>query len=67
MDKGNGVFERLSDIAAKKFIGTSVRTKIFSVGEEVEIKESRFKIIGIGKREMRLKLLPKYDHELIGQ
>jgi len=35
---------------------------VFSIGEVVEVKEGKFKIVAIGKRFMRLESLPRsYD------
>ncbi len=31
---------------------------VFSVGEEIEIKNSKFKVLSLGKNYMKLKLLP---------
>lgn len=31
---------------------------VFTVGEEIEIKGTRFKIMAMGRREMRLRSLP---------
>jgi hypothetical protein len=69
MDQGNGIFKQLEEFEMRKLVDTNpqLKKKIFSVGEHVEIKDSRFKIIGIGKREMRLKLIPDNPHELINK
>ena len=65
MDTGKGHFENfkgekeLND-RMKELI--SLREKIgsvFRVGEILEIKDSKFKIRSIGKREMRLRLMEK--------
>ena len=34
---------------------------MFTKGEVIELKNSSFRIVSIGKNEMRLKLLPKFD------
>ena len=65
MDSGNGNFERFDNdqklnermeelIKLREKVGS-----IFRVGEIVELKDSRFKIRSIGKREMRLRLMPR--------
>jgi hypothetical protein len=66
MDSGNGEFVRYENDQTPKDIAELEKVygkvcSIFRVGEIVEIKESRFKIKAIGKREMRLRLLPRKD------
>jgi hypothetical protein len=39
----------------------------FSVGENFKLKDSVFSIIGVGKTEMRLKLIPDFKHEIINR
>ena len=63
MDTGTGNFARLSPQAAESMMNVEYEKlegipSVFSKGEEVEIKNSRFKILSIGQKEMRLKLLP---------
>jgi len=62
MDTGNGRFKMLDEFMTKKIIDKrpEERERIFRVGEEVQIKGSRFRITHIKERgDMRLKLLPK--------
>lgn len=64
MDSGNGEFMRYENNQKLNDKITEIERlrekvgSIFRVGEIVEIKESRFKIKSIGKREMRLRLMP---------
>ena len=64
MDTGKGSFESFdSEIVLNTRLKELTKLKdkvgsIFRVGEILEIKDSRFKIRSIGKREMRLRLLP---------
>jgi uncharacterized Zn finger protein len=62
MDDDKGNFKPLSE---KEFIEQSVRNKdkLFKVGEVLKIKQSEFRILRIGKKEMTLKLLPKLKEE----
>ena len=64
MDTGNGRFERFENDtklneriqeleALRKKVGST-----FRVGEVLEIKGSKFRVRSIGKREMKLRLLP---------
>lgn len=57
MDTGKGDFVRVTEEDVKN-LSINYRSRIFEVGEEVKIKDSRFKVMAIGKREMRLRLLP---------
>lgn len=59
MDNGKGLFEKLTQKQVVNMVDTNpgIRNQIFSVGEQIQIKDSVFRIIGIGKGEMRLKLL----------
>ena len=56
MDQGNGTFRQVSDIELE-MIDEKLVSRIFSVGEELKIKDSRFRVKAIGRREMRLRLL----------
>jgi len=61
MDTGEGRFEQLPDL--KRFTVDKMRKKhpkskgIFTVGEEIEIRGSRFKIKDISPFGIKLKLL----------
>ncbi len=63
MDSGKGHFEQFVDhqeLNDRVLELERLREKvgsIFQVGEILEIKDSRFKIRSIGKREMRLRLM----------
>lgn len=63
MDSGRGHFERFDNdeqLNAKVQELTRLREKvgsIFHVGEILAIKDSKFRIRSIGKREMRLRLM----------
>lgn len=57
MDDGNGNFQKVPDTVIIKELSLNIKNRIFEVGEEIAIKDSRFKIMAIGKREMRLRLL----------
>ena len=63
MDTGKGYMEKFDDeIQLNERIAELEKLKekvgsIFRVGEIIEIKDSRFKIRSIGKREMRLRLM----------
>ena len=59
MDTGEGRFEEIEEKkydTLKKEVGD---TGLFRVGEEVEIRGSKFRIKSIKPTELRLKLLPK--------
>ena len=60
MDKGDGTMRPLS---AKDLVKISPkdRADLFEKNEVLHIKNSDFKIVSIGKREMRIRLLPKID------
>jgi hypothetical protein len=63
MDQGDGTFTRYADfIAAKEAqANTPLAGGIFTKGEILEIKGSRFKVIQILDKGLKLSLLPK-DH-----
>jgi len=64
MDTGKGYFNQLSaeeynDIMNEVPVGKRHKIpRVFSVGEELEIKGSRFKVHRIGPKKLILKLLP---------
>ena len=73
MDTGRGYFEEadlsalevangMATIQEQRLAGlraeVSKRERMFIVGEELEIKGSRFRVKSIGKQEMHLTLLP---------
>ena len=58
MDDRCGNFQPVPATVEVKTLSLNIRNRIFSVGEELNIKDSRFKVMAIGKREMRLRLLP---------
>ena len=53
MDTYQGFFKKLSELPDDTSEG------IFSVGEEVELKGSKFRVKAIGTHFMRLELLPQ--------
>ena len=60
MDTGNGHFEMGDTIEEleEKAKGMTGRGGIFTVGEEIELKGSQFRVKSIKPKELRLKLLP---------
>ena len=58
MDTGEGSFRMLELEEAEMMKQTEESTKIFSVGEEVKIKDSRFRVIKITPKKLTLRLLP---------
>ncbi len=63
MDTGKGNFEMFEKLeeAEKKLKALNLGTGIFTVGEELEIRGSRFRIKAIGTDYITLRLLPKID------
>lgn len=67
MDSGKGHFDHFENEAKlnermEKLVGLREKVgSIFRVGEILEIKDSRFKIRSIGKREIRLRLMKDSD------
>ena len=60
MDTGKGCFEMLSDEQFHDIMEKPVkRGLLFSVGEEVTIKQSRFRIVKITPKKLTLRILPK--------
>lgn len=65
MDTGLGDFARISPEVAEKFekavIGQTglANTGIFHTGEVLVIKDSKFRVLSIGRTKMKLKLLRK--------
>ena len=57
MDTGLEKFVPISETKAMEL--TEVKSPYFMVGEELEIKGSKFKVHHIYKNRMMLKLLPK--------
>ena len=60
MDTGNGYLKMLEEndkalLMAKK----PDRTDIFSVGEEIAIRDSKFRIVKITPKKITLRILPK--------
>ena len=68
MDSGDGNFERITPFMAALLAESAERVQkgvpsVFTVGEEIEIKNSRFKVAAIGKNFMRLQLLPRIKED----
>jgi len=64
MDSGNGNFEDIdTETMAKYFSGELEKPEraggIFSTGEEIEIRGSKFKVRKITRKDLILRLLPK--------
>jgi len=60
MDTGKGYFEMVDDEKIKKMNEENIPVgPLFQVGEELEIKGSRFRITYIRPDRMTLTLLPK--------
>ena len=57
MDTGEGTFKMISDAEAKKFIDEDYPLGIFKLGELFRIRNSLFKVQGIRKRKLILKLI----------
>ena len=58
MDNGKGDFVRVPQTVDIKTLSSKLQDRIFQVGEIVAVKDSRFRIMSIGNKEMRLRLLP---------
>ena len=70
MDSGDGNFERITPLMAAMLADEAAMSpapkgvpSVFTIGEEIEIKNSRFKVAAIGKNFMRLQLLPRMKEE----
>ena len=61
MDTGEGRFKMMleEEAAFIKKSSPNLMPRIFNVGEEVTIRESRFKIVKITPKKLTLRLLPK--------
>ena len=60
MDTRDGHFKMLEE-AQKEMLMTEKpeRTDIFSVGEEVTIRDSKFRVVKITTKKMTLRILPR--------
>jgi uncharacterized Zn finger protein len=64
MDTGKGYLKILRDREKDLlFTENPQRTDIFTVGEEVKIKDSRFRIIKITPKKLTLRILPRQTNE----
>ena len=62
MDTGEGRLEMLeAEQATKKMFEKPGRTDIFSVGEEVRVKDSRFRVTKITTKKITLRVLPRKE------
>jgi uncharacterized Zn finger protein len=64
MDTGEGAFElykKLQDLEAAH--SEANPNCIFSVGEEVTVKDSRFRVVKITPKKLTLRLLKRQDEE----
>ena len=60
MDTGEGYLKMLQEQeAAELFEAKPHRTDIFSVGEEVTIRDSKFRILKITPKKITLRILPR--------
>lgn len=61
MDNGDGTLKELTEEQAAEIVkkDPEAEAKIIRKGEVLEIKGSSWRFISIGKREMRLRLLPR--------
>lgn len=64
MDSGNGKFERLEQERYDRLLHGEEEIPeraggIFSIGEELEIKSSRFRVRKITRKDLILRLLPR--------
>jgi len=68
MDQGNGTFKMLEEAKLGGAVSSleallEMQKSMFRVGEEITIKDSRFKIQRITPKKLILKLLPKIERE----
>jgi uncharacterized Zn finger protein len=61
MDTGKGNFKMLEEDKYKKLIDTTDGRYLFRVGEEVELKGSKFKVKSIQPDKLILKLLKRKE------
>lgn len=60
MDTGDGQFKMLEkQVYEKLLVEKPDRQDLFYVGEEVTIKESKFRILKITPKKMTLRILPR--------
>jgi len=60
MDQGNGYLKMLEETEKAALMAANPkRTDIFTVGEQVSIRESRFRIIKITDKKLTLRILPR--------
>ena len=60
MDTGKGYMKMLGEEEKDLLMGENPhRTDIFAVGEEVTIRDSRFRIIKITPKKLTLRILPR--------
>ena len=60
MDKGNGHLKMLEETEREALMAKDPgRTDIFSIGEEVTIRESKFRITKITEKKITLRILPR--------
>ena len=57
MDTGEGRFEMISDVKAQELVQENYPLGIFKLGELFRIRNSLFKIQGIRKKKLILKLI----------
>lgn len=62
MDTGNGHLKMLDEQEKVDLLRLKPRrTDIFTIGEEVEVRDSRFRIVKITPKKITLRILPRKD------
>lgn len=64
-DMGMGKFAETSKSIADMLAKTPMADRIFSVGEEVQVKQSRFTVENITEHELVLRLIPDDNNQQI--
>lgn len=64
-DTGMGNFAEVSPTVADMLKNTPMSGRLFRVGEEVQVKQSRFTVENIGEHELVLRLIPDDSHQQI--
>ena len=64
-DTGMGNFAEISPSIADMLKRTPMSDRLFTVGEEVKVKQSKFNVEKIGKHELVLHLIPDNNYQQI--
>lgn len=60
MDNGDGTFRKINSTTAAEMQRAMPQTNgVFCVGEQFDLRGSRFEICSIGRKKMKIKLLKK--------